>query len=394
MIDAWARAVCAVAIAASGAGTMALASPSEVRLELVPCGGASCVAAVLPDPISASPADREILESTWREILAVRTVASASESPPGPTLFGEYELEGARLLFRPRLPFLPGAEYVATLDRGALAELSGEDLAEPGGGADGTELRIRFPQAPGPSPRVLAIHPDREDVPANLLRAYVYFSAPMRPDVAGKYLRLVDEEGHTVNEAFVEVDGGLWDPERTRLTLLFHPGRLKRGVGPHQTLGPPLEAGRRYRLIVSVGWPSTTGAPLEASFEQTWEAGPANRAVVTPSSWTIFPPAANTRDPLRVAFGEPLDHALALRLISVERHGGPVSGSAEVADGGATWSFLPDSPWIAAKHVLRIETALEDLAGNNLRGLFDRESGQAERYEPASEVPFLPLDPG
>jgi hypothetical protein len=35
------------------------------------------------------------------------------------------------------------------------------------------------------------------------------------------------------------------------------------------------------------------------------------------------------------------------------------------------WSFMPASAWRATVHRLEVDTELEDLAGNNLRRLFD-----------------------
>ena len=42
---------------------------------------------------------------------------------------------------------------------------------------------------------------------------------------------------------------------RHRLTLLFHPGRVKRGVGPNEALGPPLRSGETFRLVVDAVHP-------------------------------------------------------------------------------------------------------------------------------------------
>ena len=50
--------------------------------------------------------------------------------------------------------------------------------------------------------------------------------------------------------AFLALDQELWDPVRRRITLLFDPGRVKRGVRTNLESGAPLVAGRRYRLVI------------------------------------------------------------------------------------------------------------------------------------------------
>src|SRR6185436_10043517 len=74
------------------------------------------------------------------------------------------------------------------------------------------------------------IYPTEERVPANLLRMYIVFTAPMSISQSASHLRLVDENGQTVSGAFLQLEEELWDPGRRRLTVLFDPGRVKRGL--------------------------------------------------------------------------------------------------------------------------------------------------------------------
>ena len=74
--------------------------------------------------------------------------------------------------------------------------------------------------------------------------------------------------------AFVEIEHGLWDPRQTRLTVLLHPGRIKRGVAPGERLGPPLRAGRSYRLVVDASMPDAAGRPLGRAFEKRFRSSP------------------------------------------------------------------------------------------------------------------------
>ena len=101
-------------------------------------------------------------------------------------------------------------------------------------------------------------------------------------------------------------------------------------------------------------------------------------------------PRAGSDEPLQVHFGEALDHALALRLITVVRAGEPVPGGAELSAEDTRWTFRPAAPWADEEYALRVQPALEDLAGNNLRGPFDRSEGQGEGAGAAIELPFRP----
>jgi Big-like domain-containing protein len=103
-----------------------------------------------------------------------------------------------------------------------------------------------------------------------------------------------------------------------------------------------------------------------------FEAVAADRRSPDPDRWHLTPPPARTRSSLRVAFGEPLDHALASRLIDVlDARGVPVPGSVELTASDSAWVFTPTSAWTAGEFTLRIGGSLEDIAGNNIARVFD-----------------------
>jgi hypothetical protein len=79
-----------------------------------------------------------------------------------------------------------------------------------------------------------------------------------------------------------------------------------------------------------------------------------------------------TSDPLRVEFGEALDHALSGRVLWVEdAEGKKTGGTATVREGESNWSWVPDQPWAAGEYQLVAESILEDLAGNSLDRPFE-----------------------
>jgi hypothetical protein len=167
------------------------------------------------------------------------------------------------------------------------------------------------------------------------------------------------------------------------LTVLFDPGRIKRGLRANVEMGPPLVEGRRYCLIVDAGWRDARGRTLPAPFVKTFEAVAARRDKPDPGTWSIRPPLAGTRTTLVVRFAEPLDRALLLTSIAVEDAlGNPVRGSIEVPDGEIEWWFTPDDPWAAGSHRLRASPDLEDPAGNSVTRVFDAELSMTEHNPP------------
>ena len=114
---------------------------------------------------------------------------------------------------------------------------------------------------------------------------------------------------------------------------------------------------------------------------------------IAPKEWKIDPPSAAGRDALVVAFPEPLDQALALRLLRVTREdGSPVEGTTGLGEGERSWSFTPSRSWGAGPHQLVIPATLEDLAGNNVGKAFEVEQLEpgARRDLPESvKLPFV-----
>lgn len=292
--------------------------------------------------------------------LAVYTAASwKSEAPL--EILGELSEDEGRWLFRPRFPFRSGLAYVARLTP-----------------AEGAPVLLEFamPAArAGERTRVTAIRPAGE-VPANLLRMYVHFSAPMDPRGIVDHVRLLDADGRALPLAFVEIDDGLWDAERRRLTLLLHPGRIKQGVGPNRALGPPLREGARYTLVIDGAARDADGFPLGASARFELIARADDRERPAPRSWTLRAPDVG-RAPLEVEFDELLDTALVERYLAVVDGGGErVAGNGTARDGGRGWRFVPDSPWKAGAYRVLVHPHLEDTAGNRPQALFDAASGE------------------
>lgn len=264
-------------------------------------------------------------------------------------LLGAYSTEAGRLVFTPRFP-------VAVRTRAVLR------LTPP------VEMFFDAPAtAAGEPTRVVRVYPTAAVLPANLLKLYVEFSAPMGRGDAWSHLALERDGGAKVDLPFLEVDQELWDRDYKRLTILFDPGRVKRGVLPNVEAGPALEAGKRYTLVVSRDWRDARGQPLAAEFRKPFLAAPDDRTPTDTSTWKLTPPRAGTRDPLIVDARESLDAAIFPRALSIPG----VDGAAELSREESVWRFTPREPWKAGDHRLVVDTTLEDLAGNRVGRAFD-----------------------
>jgi hypothetical protein len=318
-----------------------------------------------------------------REVLSVH-LATATEGLPA-VLGGRRIVDGV-LRFTPRLPFRPGLGYRARFAGGVFDRLTGA--------AAGTtpDLMLDFEPAAAdglPATRVEAVYPSAEILPENQLRLYIWFSAPMRRRRVADGIRLIDvTSGEAVELPFVEFADGLWDPSGRRLTLFFHPGRVKRGVGPRLALGPPLSQGGSYRLEIAASLRDACGRPLAAGHTKSFAVGPADRQSPDPAEWRLSAPAT-AREPLLVVFPESLDHGLLLRLLEVhDAAGRRLAGEVAISRRETRWSFLPAVPWRPGNYVLRVATTLEDLAGNTPERLFDEatESGRQPSPPRRAEV--------
>src|SRR5262245_42074374 len=264
-------------------------------------------------PVRQSASTRD----AWQRRLSVRVGEDSTALP----LLGTYTVVGDTLRFTPRFPPSPGVTYVARAvipsdpDR---SEGESRNRHRPDRGVV-TATWHYDARAGAPSTIVSAIYPSTDVVPMNLLRMYVEFSAPMSSGHAWDFVKLYAEGDLLVEEPFFTAGGvvELWDPDHTRLTILFDPGRIKRDLKPHEEMGLPLRAGKRYRLVIDSTWRDAERRPLVHSFTKQFRVGQQDRTVIRTAAWRLTPPRAGSTDSLVVTFPEPLDRALLARLVSV-----------------------------------------------------------------------------
>ena len=192
---------------------------------------------------------------------------------------------------------------------------------------------------PKPSTFVEQIYPTSNRLPENQLKFYIHFSAPMLNGEAWKNLQLLDQNNKPVELAFLEIDQELWDRDNRRLTILFDPGRIKRGVTPRDEIGSSLEEGKTYTLQINPAWRDENRIPLLKPYTKTFTVIAEDRTAIAPANWSLSQPKAHTLTPLTIDFKEPLDAALALRLIRF-----PFQGEARLGLNESSLIFTPARP--------------------------------------------------
>lgn len=347
-----------------------LAAPLEVLPGAEPTQ-VVVTAALAGDAAAQSPAgalDQEAGERWLRFALV-----DEASGKPGLPMFGKYERAGAVLKFTPRYALSPNRLYRATL--------VGADQAVT------VDYRVP-PKVAGEPARVEQIYPSGDKLPANLLKFYIHFSKPMREgaEIFDRFT-ILDDQGQAVEDPWRRTE--LWTSDARRLTLNIHPGRIKQGVNLREELGPVLEPGRKYTLVVEATLLDADGQPLREKYTKTFTTLAEDRDRPIPRLWKLTPPKAGTRDALVVEFGESLDRALAERYLKVwDAAEQRIAGKATLGAGEQSWSFTPAEPWKAARYTLTAEAELEDAAGNTPQRLFDTDLSLPSPEPPTLNVPF------
>jgi hypothetical protein len=303
--------------------------------------------------VSLSPTRIEVMEPPASVTsLEVRPVLA---SGPGAALMGTMRAGPGSLGFEPALPLLAGQIYQVQWRNGRGQEVTWTAACPAG------EVAV-------PTVRLL---PLGVPLPANALKLYLQFSAPMEQGVFLEKLRLLDAAGQEISGPFRETE--LWSPDGQRLTVWFHPGRQKTGVNLNVEEGPVLEAGRACTLEVDGSWRSAAGVALGKKAVFTFTAGVADHNRPQPERWRLTLPKAGSREALHITFDEPLDTAMLAKALKIYQ--GPARQELRlkvtVAATGLEWSAVPEAAWQAGLHELSPDPLLEDLAGNSLGKTFE-----------------------
>ena len=228
------------------------------------------------------------------------------------------------------------------------------------------------------------IYPTATVLPENMLRFYVYYPKPMGHGSIMDHIQLFNARGHAIDDAFLQNRLELWSPDRTRLTVILDPGRVKSGLEAHEALGRALKPGDEYTLAVRGSALASDGCEIGEDVFHVFTAGPPDLDAPEPADWTWSPITAGTRNTLEVDLGSSHDHlSMAYRLRVIDANGDFVPGSVELAKQEQVWKFVPRSAWERQSYSLRVDPEFEDLAGNRPYALFERRNDRSPKVTPA-----------
>ncbi|MEO8596756.1 MAG: hypothetical protein ABI759_25785 [Candidatus Solibacter sp.] len=309
----------------------------------------------------------------WPSVFNVYASPTAGASAGTPPLLGAYSVDAGVLVFHPRFPLAPGM-YVRAV------------FQPPQGEAVEAAFEIPASAPRTPSTRVSQVYPSSSTLPANALKLYLYFDAPMMKGDSWKHIHLLCD-GKPVEYPFLELDQELWDREQKRFTVLFDPGRIKRGLASLAEAGPAMEAGRTYTLVIDRDWLDGRGVPLASEYRKTFRSVAEDRLPPNPRNWRVTAPRAGTSDALVIRFPEALDYALLQHEIEVAG----VDGNVEVAREETEWRFTPTGAWRAGSYQIVVRTTLEDRAGNHVNRPFDVDTFDPITRKVTADTVSLPL---
>ena len=360
-----------------------------IRLAVSPAGQRTIEVTGLPAEDVAYLERAVPPQEGWQAILRVHVAQEHPTAAELPPVLGDYAARDGVLRFTPRFPFAEGQRYEVVFDPSSLPSTRLDSAPIPSRTLR-TTVEVPAPDL-APSTRVVAVYPTGPEVPENHLRLYIVFSAPMGLGSGNAHVRLLDEHGAPVADAFLPLDVDLWNADRTRYTVLYDPGRVKRGIRPNAELGRPLSADRRYTLAIDTAWRDAAGQPLAAPFRREFRVGPPRERALDPAAWRLDLPAGGTRDPLAVRFPVPLDYGLLQSALRVTTGGGrPLAGEIRVDRGETRWTFTPRAPWRPGEYQLVAAASLEDVAGNRIGRPFevDEAEGRGSERARGAVVPF------
>ncbi len=297
-------------------------------------------------------------DAVWESLLTV-TVRAANPDATPPTVTGRYRVTDRGVRFTPAVPLQPGRRYDVRVDLGRFRRDEPRTLtatvALPGGETAPAEARV------------MGISPAGETVPENLLRFYVWFSAPMSRESGLPHVTLTDERTGVVADAFRPAGSGVWNHDFTRYTLFLDQPSAKGATVPNEPAERPLVAGHHYRLAIATTWRDAHGTPLVEPFEHRFTAGPALTAPLDLETWQITLPVAGTRQPIVLHTPAPLDHAIAPGGIAITSAGGEaIEGEVSLDVTDTRWQLVPSEPWRVGSYGVTALDSLEDPAGNRV----------------------------
>ena len=303
-----------------------------------------------------------------RECLAVlptQTLEHLEESTILQPIPGTFYMDQESVRFEPLFPFLKDTLYSLIVYKDTE-----DNLNKPFESYNIQSL----PNNLEPACEIVSIYPTANQIPVNQLKFYLHFSGPMTEGNSAQSITLQrTDTGEHLSNVFLH-EPELWDHEHKRLTILLDPARIKRGLQGNVQSGYPLVQDTAIMFTINESFLDAHGTRLKSSRETTYKIGPPERRLVEIKNWRYHYPNTHSLEPITVEFDRPLDHSLIQRCICIkDDSGNEVNGASQTGFEERSWQFFPQIPWSIGQYTIIVEDILEDLAGNSIKRVFDRE---------------------
>ena len=176
------------------------------------------------------------------------------------------------------------------------------------------------------------------------------------------------DTGEPIDAAFLPMEPELWDRERRRVTILFDPARIKRGLAPNRAIGYPLTEGVAVDVVVDAGFLDGDGHPLAAGRDASLRHRPGRPAPGRPRRVAPRGPGGRDADPAGRHL-RPSPRPRAPPALPRCRHRRGPRGRGRRDRGRRArrrGRSLRTRPWAAGAYELTVDGILEDLAGNSV----------------------------
>lgn len=293
-------------------------------------------------------------------------------------VIGTYSSQNNRITFIPTYALLKGKNYLARYNNGKNA----------------IEKTFNIPRNSGTSSSsVHQVYPSIEVLPLNVLKFYIQFSDSMARGFAYDNIHFINAKGDTLKEVYLDLKEELWSPDMKRFTLLLDPGRIKRGLQSLEDLDYVFEQNGEYSLVINKNWHTADDQPMVTDFQKQFKTTGFSEVYDSYLEITNTP-VRDTQQTLKLSSKNPNDYALLQRVIEVtDASGQQVAGTVLLGKHELSWEFTPAQAWKSTSYQVRIESIIEDLAGNNMINPFDVDNQNSKTVHDAPEYHTLNWQP-
>ncbi len=237
-------------------------------------------------------------------------------------------------------------------------------------------------------PQVLAIYPTTDSIPLNLTRFYIEFSKPMQEMYILKHIKLTNKKGENITGIFYENQYELWNENRTKVTLIIDPGRVKTGLLANKLMGRAFDEGIQYTLTVDSLLLDFNDQKLTTSFSKTFVAVKEDSIPPKVELWHYNVPKRKSKQPFIINFNDNIDHISAQTFIRITYKGNIVEGKISLKRNEQQWFFEPQKNWKKGGYRIEVSNNLEDIATNSMYQVFDHKLGDFKEQRENSTFTF------